>query len=54
MKGSREDYIMGCVFGQFIGDALGAYVKSEDRVIEVLLKELLKMPGGGAFGVAKG
>ena len=47
----------GCIYGAFIGDALGSYREFEakaDSPSDSSMNTAMKMPGGGPFKLGKG
>lgn len=49
-----QDRIFGCVFGQIIGDSLGAYLEFKNPILDTDIDKALGMPGGGIFKIAPG
>jgi hypothetical protein len=47
----------GCIYGAFVGDALGSYREFEPRADspnDPSMNEAMNMPGGGPFKLGKG
>jgi len=49
-----KDLAKGCIFGAFIGDALGSYLEFKTKVTPQEVEEGMKMPGGGPFDLVPG
>jgi ADP-ribosylglycohydrolase len=45
---------MGCLFGQFIGDALGAPLEFKFKIDKISLQKALEMKLCGVFGTNPG
>ena len=48
------DKCLGCMFGAFIGDALGSYCEFEGIQSQANMEKAMSMPGGGPFYLAPG
>ncbi len=49
-----EDLAKGCIYGAFIGDALGAFLEFQSQVTPEELDRGMEMPGGGPFKLGAG
>ena len=49
-----KDLAKGCIFGAFIGDALGAFLEFQSEVSQEEVDTGMKMPGGGPFKIGPG
>lgn len=54
LKNRIFDRALGCVYGAFIGDALGSYCEFEKNISDNKMNDVMQMPGGGTFGTAPG
>ena len=46
LKSQRQNSALGCIFGAFIGDALGSALESHSAISEIALQSALEMKGG--------
>ena len=56
-KSNFANRAKGCIYGAFIGDALGSYREFEakaDSPQDSSMNAAMKMPGGGPFKLGKG
>lgn len=51
---TSEDAALGCVFGAFIGDAIGSRLEFKSSCSEQDVNDALLMEGGGSMGLGPG
>jgi ADP-ribosylglycohydrolase len=45
---------MGCVYGAFLGDALGSYCEFQQDISNDTMEKVMGMPGKGTFAILPG